>query len=234
MTAQAAMGTKILVNSNNVADIKSIGGMDLSADTIETTTLDSGGWRTFMQGMKDGGDVSVSGFFNPGDSNGQVSLYNSFNSGALLNLAILFPFGAAWNFSGIVTGISTSAEMEDVVSFEATVKVSGQPSLGLTPSGGLTALALSGTGGALSPSFSAGNNLYAFSGVTATSVTVTATASSHNIDLFVDGVFTQKLTSGNASGAISITSVGSKKVTIIATADGKAPKVYEVIVVKTA
>jgi predicted secreted protein len=234
MAPQAAMGTKILVGANSVADLTSIGGLELSADTIETTTLDSNGWRTFMQGLKDAGEVSLSGFFNVGDSNGQMALYNSFNSGVQTAFTILFPFGASWAFNGIVTGISTGVELEDSVSFEATIKVSGQPSLGLTPSGGLTALVLTGTGGALTPAFNNGINLYAFSGVTATSATVTATAANHTLTLFVDGVLTQTLTSGQASAAIPITAVGSKKLTIIAQEPNKAPKLYEITLVKTA
>lgn len=230
-----AMGTKLLIGANSVADLTSIGGLEPSADTIETTTLDStNGWRTFIQGLKDGGEVSLSGFLNVGDANGQMAMYNAFNSGALLSYTILFPFGAAWNFSGIVTGISTGAEVEDQVNFEATIKVSGQPSLGLTPSAGLSAIALTGTGGALTPAFNAGNNLYAFSGVTATSVTVTATAASHTITLFVDGVLTQTLASGQASAAIPMTAVGSKKLTILAAEANKAPKLYEITLVKTA
>lgn len=230
-----AMGTKILIGANSVADLTSIGGLEPSADTIETTTLDSvNGWRTFIQGLKDGGEVSLSGYLNVGDTNGQMALYNAFNSGALTPLTILFPFGASWTFNGIVTGVSTGAETEDLVPFESTIKVSGQPSLGLTPSGGLTALALTGTGGVLTPAFSAGNNLYAFSGVTATSVTITATGANHTLSLFVDGVLAQTLSSGQASAAIPITAVGSKKLVIMAQEPNKAPKLYEVTLVKTA
>jgi predicted secreted protein len=234
LTAQAAMGTKLQIGANSIADLTSIGGLDLTADTIETTTLDSNGWRTFMQGLKDGGEVSISGFFNPGDTNGQVAMYNAFNSGALQPFTILFPFGASWTFNGIVTGFNTGAELEDGVSYEGTVKVSGQPTLGLTPSGGLTALALTGTGGTLSPAFNNGINLYAYSGVTATSATVTATAANHTLTLFVDGVLSQTLNSGQASAAIPITAVGSKKLVIVAQEPNKAPKLYEITLVKTA
>ncbi|MED4206594.1 phage tail tube protein [Neobacillus mesonae] len=233
MSGQAAMGTKIMVGANSVADLTSIGGLELSADTIENTTLDSGGWRTFVQGLKDAGEVSLSGFFNPGDTNGQIALYNAYTAGAALNYTILFPFGASWTFSGIVTAVSTGAEMEDNVSFEATIKVSGQPSLGLTPSAGLTALSLSGTGGSLAPTYDKNNPLYTFVGVTATSVTVTATGAGQTIALYVDGVFSQNLTSGTASGGIAL-AIGSKKLTIVANENGKAPKVYEITVVKTA
>ncbi|NNV07775.1 histidine kinase [Geobacillus sp. MMMUD3] len=232
--AQLAMGTKLMVGANSIAELTSIGGVELSADTVETTTLDSGGWRTFMQGLKDGGEVSLEGYFNPGDSNGQIALYNSFQSGALLPYTILFPFGASWTFNGIVTKVSTKADLEDSVPFEATIKVSGQPSLGLTASAGLTGLSLSGTGGSLAPTFNTNTYLYAFSGLTGTSFTVTATGAGQTIAMYVDGVFVQNLTSGTASGSVAMTSIGSKKVTIVANEPNKAPKVYEVTVVKTA
>jgi predicted secreted protein len=232
---EKALGTKILVGANSVAELTSINGLDLSADTLENTTLDNvDGYRTFMQGLKDGGEVSLSGFFNVGDTNGQIAIYNAFNSGALLAYTILFPFGASWTFNGIVTGVSTGAELEDGVSFESTIKVSGKPSLGLTPSGGLTALTLTGTAGAMTPAFNANHNLYAFSGVTATSATITATAANHTINLFVDGVLTQTLNSGVASAAIPITAVGSKKLTLVVNEPAKAPKVYDIALVKTA
>lgn len=231
-----SMGTKLKIGANSIAELTSITGIEASADTIETTTLDSNGVRTFAQGLKDYGEVSASGFFNPADTNGQKALYDAFVSGALTTFTILFPsaMGAEWDFNGIVTGISTGAEMEDGISFEVTIKVSGQPSLGLTPSGGLTALSLTGTGGSLTPGFNNGIYSYAFSGVTATSVTVTATAANHNLALYIDGVFSQQLTSGSASAAIAMSAIGSKKLTIIANENGKTQKVYEIVVVKTA
>jgi hypothetical protein len=235
--AQNAMGTKLQIGANSIAELTQIGGLDIKADTLETTTLDSNGWRTFIQGLKDGGEVSVSGFFNPGDTNGQIALYNALNNGGLLNFTILFPsvLGASWTFQGIVTGFKTDVQVEDTIPFEGTIKVSGQPSLGLTPSGGLTGLSLTGAGGTLTPAFSNGNYYYAFSGVTATSVTVTATAANHTLSLFVNGTFVQNLTSGTASNAISLASVGATAdIVIIAQESGKTQKIYEVIAVKTA
>lgn len=234
---QQSIGTKLKIGANSITELTSINGLDLSADTIETTTLDSpDGYRTYAQGLKDPGEVSISGFYNPADTNGQKALYDAFNSGALTNFSIIFPaaLGADWSFSGIVTAFKTGAELEDGISFEATIKVSGKPNLGLTPSGGLTALALAGAGGALTPGFNNGVYSYSYSGVTATSVTVTATAANHSLALFIDGVFSQVLTSGSASAAIPMPAIGSKMLTIVANEASKAQKVYEVVVVKTA
>lgn len=130
--AQSAMGTKLKKGTTAIAELTSIGGLDLSADTIETTTLDSAdGYRTFTQGLKDGGEVSISGYFDPVEHDG---LLDDFNSGTAANYTIEFPaaLGAKWDFSGVVTAYSTSAEMEDNISFEATLKVSGKPTLTVT------------------------------------------------------------------------------------------------------
>ncbi|CEG26011.1 phage tail tube protein [Bacillus sp. B-jedd] len=125
--ANSAMGTKLKKGTTAVAELTSIGGLELSADTTETTTLDSpDGYRTFTQGLKDAGEVSISGYFDPTAHQG---LLTDFESGAETAYTIEFPFGAKWEFNAIVTGYSTGAEMEDNVSFESTLKVSGKPKL---------------------------------------------------------------------------------------------------------
>lgn len=118
-----------------VAGLTEIGGLELSADTIDVTTLDSdGGYREFIGGFKDAGEVSLSGFFDPTTGNGQKELYDAFESGTVQDFAIEFPqsLGAKWTFKGVVTGFTTSTSLEDPVSFEGTIKVSGKPTLTVT------------------------------------------------------------------------------------------------------
>ena len=230
--AERALGTQILINSNVIAGLTSISGLDLTAETLDVTTLSSdGGYREFIGGFKDGGEVSISGYFEPGDTDGQAALYDAFEAGGAIPFSILFPQGAAWTFNGVVTGFSTGAELEDIVSFEATIKVSGKPTLGMTASAGLSNLALTGAGGSLSPAFDADIRYYTFNGVTAESVTVTATGAGQKIKLFVDGAYMQELASGSASSDIAM-EIGSKKLTVMANETGKAPKIYDIVVVK--
>lgn len=118
-----------------VAELTEIGGLELSADSIDVTSLDSaGGYREFIAGFKDAGEVSVSGFFNPTTGKGQKEMYDLFESGATSQFSIEFPqeTGAKWAFSGVVTGFSTSTGVEDPITFEATIKVSGKPTLTVT------------------------------------------------------------------------------------------------------
>jgi phi13 family phage major tail protein len=105
--------------------------------------------------------------------------------------------------------------------------------LPVTASAGLSALAVTGTGGTLSPAFGASTRYYTYSGVTGSSITVTATAALQTIKLYIDGVFSQILTSGAASAAIPV-AIGTKKLTIVAQEAGKTSQTTEIIVVKTA
>jgi predicted secreted protein len=75
-----------------IAGLTEIGGIELSADTVDVTTLDSdGGYREFIGGFKDAGEVSLSGFFDGTTGNGQKELYDSFETGAVTDFSIVFP-----------------------------------------------------------------------------------------------------------------------------------------------
>lgn len=232
-----SVGTIIQIGSTAVAGLTSIGAPPRTADTLDTTTLNNpGGYRTFIGGFKDGGELPISGFFEPDDA-GQIALDAAYESGAEMDFLIIFPapMTASYAFRGVVTALTAgSADLEELLSFESTIKISGKPDLVKVGSAGLSALSLTGTGGALSPAtFSNGNHNYTFGGVSATSVTVTATAVDHEIKLYVDGAFVANLTSGAASAAIPLTLNVGKKLTIVAREEGKSPSTYEVIVVKT-
>jgi len=107
----------------------------MSQETIDVTTLDSAGeYREFIGGFKDGGEVSFSGFFNPQDD-GQAAVYAALESSADEDFTIEFPaaLGAKWSFKGVVTAYQTTAELEEAIGFEGTIKVSGKPTLTITP-----------------------------------------------------------------------------------------------------
>lgn len=132
--AKRALGTKLQIGDTTpvtVAGLTSIGGLELSADTIDVTTLDSdGGYREFIGGFKDGGEVPLEGYFEPETGKGQKELYDLFESGEKEAFVIQFPNNmASWEFNGVVTGFGTSADLEDPLAFSCTIKVSGKPTL---------------------------------------------------------------------------------------------------------
>lgn len=132
--AKRALGTKLQIGKDSpvtVAGLTSIGGLELSADTIDITTLDSdGAYREFIAGFKDAGEVSLEGYLELEPEKGQKDLYDLFESGETEDFTILFPNDmGSWQFKGVVTGFSTSADLEDPLSFSCTIKVSGKPTL---------------------------------------------------------------------------------------------------------
>ncbi len=233
--AQNTMGTKLQIGATAIAELHDISGMNLTADHIETTTLDStSNFRTFIQKLRDGGDITASGFFNPGDA-GQAALYAAYGTGAVTAFTILFPasLGASWTFNAIVIEVKTGAKIGEAIPWDVKLKVTGVPSLLVTASPAITSIALTGTGGTLSPASSGTVYAYTYSGVSATSVTITITAASQTIKLYVDSAYSQDLTSGNPSTAIPLTLNVGKKLTVVANAVGQTQNVYDVIVVKT-
>lgn len=136
----------------------------------------------------------------------------------------------------IMKDIKGDFKEEKVFDYEsdAIAYLNEKANIPVSASAGLSALTLSGTGGTLSPTFSTSNRYYTFGGLTGTSFTVTATAANHIIQLYVNDVLAQILTSGVASNAISMATVGTKKVKIIAYEIGKSSQTTEIIVVKTA
>jgi predicted secreted protein len=127
-----AMGTTLKKGDVLVANLTSIDGVGVSSDTIETTNLSTeGGYRTFVTSLKDAGEVSISGHFDFLEHN---PLLADFEDGSIDVYTIEFPdtgitHGTQWTFSAVVSAFSTSAELEDLIGFEATLKVSGRPTL---------------------------------------------------------------------------------------------------------
>lgn len=131
--ATRALGTKLTKGSADIGGLTSIGGIEITADTIDVTALDSeGGYGEFIGGRKDGGEVPIEGFFNPDTSSGQVALQDSLDSGLAEDYKITFPTKpqAEWSFKGVVTGFKVGdVDVDGTINFGATIKVSGKPTL---------------------------------------------------------------------------------------------------------
>jgi predicted secreted protein len=129
--ATAAKGTALKISNSPVGELTSISGPGPSADTIDVTALDSAdGYKEYLGGFKDGGEVSVSGFLSFSDT-GQSAIITAFEAGTSTACTITFPTAAAcaWSFNAIVTGFETGAELDGAISFDATFKITGKPTL---------------------------------------------------------------------------------------------------------
>lgn len=132
-----SVGTVLKVNNKTIGGLKSISGVEISADTSDVTCLSSeDGYKEFLAGFKDGGDVACSGFMDGADE-GQSEVYDLVQSGEVVACNIVFPakIGKTWTFNAMVTKFSTGAQLEDAISFDVTLKVSGKPTLGASAAG---------------------------------------------------------------------------------------------------
>ena len=131
MSKSNAIGTTLKVNNKTVDGLTSINGIEINADTIDVTALDnSTGYREKEPGFKEVGDLTCSGFLDGADE-GQAECLTLLNSGSTVACEIAFPakIGKKWTFQASVVRFSTGAEVGNAVTFEATLAVTGQPTL---------------------------------------------------------------------------------------------------------
>src|SRR5688572_18344471 len=116
MTTQARIGHGALFEIHNgvsyevIGEITSISHPKLARDAIDASGIGTpGGWREFVPGMKDAGEVTIEMNFVPG-SNSDNLLRAQFDTDALTQCRVTFPGSSSPNeqytLSGIITGYS--------------------------------------------------------------------------------------------------------------------------------
>lgn len=138
MAKSQSVGTKFTVDTKKVGGLSSIGGVEVSSDTTDVTALDNTtGYKEYLGGFKDGGEVPLEGFLD-GEDEGQEAMYAALEDQAEHDFAIDFPakIGKSWTFKGIVTKFATNAAVGDAVKYSASVKVTGKPTLAKTAAAG--------------------------------------------------------------------------------------------------
>lgn len=237
MAISRALGTTISKGGTLIGGLTSINGVSLTSEKIQKTTLDSTGrYREYLQGFKDAGEVTMEGFLNP-SATGQTEILTAFESGTTDTYVITFPstLGAGWTFTGYVSAIETGAPgIDDLVTFNVTVTVTGEPTYGTTVSAGLSDLVVSGTTSTLAPTFATGTYFYTHTFNTDTTITVTPTGASHTIKLYVDDIYIEDVTSGAASSAIAFSALQTRELRLIVYEDSKTPLTYTVMSNRTA
>jgi hypothetical protein len=115
----------------DIAQVVSIQPPEMEADDVEIEELDPvDGYKRFLQGLKDGGEVAVTLNFDP-NNQGHTNLLADFDSGTTRNYKIVLPNNAGeWTIPGYVKGFKPSEiKAGEVIQAEVTIKVSGKPTL---------------------------------------------------------------------------------------------------------
>lgn len=125
--AIASQGTTLTFNSTAVGKLTSIGEVNVQADEIDVTTLDTtGGYKEYLQGFKDSGEVALEGFLGYHGNTGQAALNTAFASGEAKATVITFPDGSTLTFNSWVKAVKFgNAEVNGAVKFGATLRITG-------------------------------------------------------------------------------------------------------------
>lgn len=112
-----------------IAEIRSIGGPEMSRETIDVTNLDStGGYREFIASFRDGGEVTLEMNFTRA---GYEDMLTDFQSDGSVNYQVVVPDTGetTLDFAAYVTRLGLSIPTEDAVTAPVTLKITGQVSL---------------------------------------------------------------------------------------------------------
>ena len=124
-----------VTNYTKVAEIIDIGGPKMSRDTIEVTSQDSAdGYREFISGLKDAGEVNVSANWLPAAEthDGSTGVLSKFDGDAVTKWQIITASDGSGGrltiaFSAIVTNFNVDLPLEEQAKMDFTLKITGKP-----------------------------------------------------------------------------------------------------------
>lgn len=130
MAGITSQGVTLAANAVPIANVTSISGPNQTAGQIDTTALDtSGGYRTFIGGFRDGGEMTLElNYDSSEDSHKEAAtgLKRYFNEGENESWTLTLSDSSAFTFDAAVTGIDgPNHGVDEVVTMSVTLKVSG-------------------------------------------------------------------------------------------------------------
>lgn len=229
--ATTARAIKVKIGSTYIAEICTDGVPipQVEVDDVEVTNQDSGDWKEYLAGRKDGGECELKA--NAVDSDaGQIALKNAYVAGtAYLFTNEFTQSGSTQTFYAVVKTYDHIVE-DDILKISCKLKVSGAPEFSSTASV-LTALAA--TGETLVPDPFAAATLKYTTVIAAadTQIVVVPTQAAEGATITVDG--TAVASGGN--GTVTLGAAGTdiiKSIDIIVKELTKAATVYTLIVTR--
>lgn len=135
MAAEKSLGTTLTKTKSGseeadlvIANLTSIGEIGVESSEIDVTTLDSdSGYKEYIAGFKDAGEVSLAGIIKSEDA--MEAMLALAESQELEEWTIETESGSTWVFDGFVKMFKEAeATVEGVRGFSASIRVSGAPS----------------------------------------------------------------------------------------------------------
>lgn len=116
---------------NTVSEITSITPFEYSADEIDVTTHGSADrYRQYIQGLRDGGSISIEGYFTTASAANLITLFEG--TATALTATVDLPTSPSvtrFTASVFVTAFSTDAPLDGVIGYSTTFKITGKPTV---------------------------------------------------------------------------------------------------------
>lgn len=130
MSAERSLGTTLAKTSGTpltVGDLTSISEIGIESEEIDVTTLgSSSGFKEFIAGSKDAGDLTVSAIIKA--ETNLETLVALANARTVEEWAITTASGSTWTFSGFVKSFKEGeASVDGVRTFTMVIRISGEP-----------------------------------------------------------------------------------------------------------
>lgn len=121
-------------NFTTIAEVTDITGPGLVQDPLDVTSHESpGAFREFVGGLLDGGEVTFTINYVPtaATQDASTGLIADMIARIVRNFQLVFPdVGATtWSFAALITAFEPAEPVDDRLSAEVTLKVTGQPTL---------------------------------------------------------------------------------------------------------
>jgi len=132
MAKFSAFGTALLCNGSAIAQISSISGPSLAADTVDVTTHDSiDAWEEVAITILRTGELTLELLYDPAIHSTLLGLYEA---KTLEDYELQFPDSAytSFQFDAYITAFEPSAPVDGALTASMTVKITGVPVLDAT------------------------------------------------------------------------------------------------------
>jgi len=122
MAAITANTTTISIDggTTDIADVTSISAISLSLATLDTSNLDST-WRTFIGGIKDGGECTFEINYDPASTT-HLAIEAAID-GTAKDIKVTFSDTKIMEFTAVITSFSVTAAMDAVVTASLGMKI---------------------------------------------------------------------------------------------------------------
>ena len=120
----ATPGPAVFTAIGNVTSVK---GPEMERATYDVTAHDGDGWKEFIGGLKDGGEVTLGLNYDPTKHDDFVA---DFEDDVARDYKMVFPGTlGTWALKLVLTGFSQEAPVDDKFTAELKFKVTGKPTI---------------------------------------------------------------------------------------------------------